>query len=296
MVRSIIVAAALGAALLVCGCSGAQRAQPVSAESEEWRLRNLEEKSLRFQNQQMELTSRLNELEARVEDLEAAPRLGETDLRPQETEPQPLMSSDELPTPGPVTMPEDKPAKPSDWDKYPDATAEVMAAEPEAMKDESMMDKSGMAEAAKPAPKKMAPKKAAPRYAVKKKAKAPAGKSAYDKALALILAGKVEPGREGMQDFLKANPKSSLAPNAHYWLGETWYHQKRYAEAIVAFKKVHQDYPKDPKAAAALLKIGYSYAALGDKTNATFYLEVLTQDYPKSEPAALGRARLKKIK
>ncbi|BBD07220.1 tol-pal system protein YbgF [Desulfovibrio ferrophilus] len=282
MVRFVIVATTLVALLMTCGCSARSSSESASGASEEWRLRNLEEKSLQFQNAQMELASRLNSLEGRVQDLEAAPRLGEQDIRPQETKPEPLMTSDDLPTPGPV-MKKEEPAKPSDWDKYPDATAKTKAM------DKTATDKA-MKAAAKPASKP-----ASKKYSIKKPA-APAGKAAYDKALKLILAGKTESGRNGMEAFLKSNPKSTLAPNAHYWLGESWYHQKRYAESIVAFKQVHQQYPKHDKAAAALLKIGYAYAALGDRDNARFYLEVLTQDYPKSEPASLARNRLKKLK
>lgn len=273
MIRSVTVAVVLAALLLIGGCSAKNSADTMSGASEEWRLRNLEEKSLQFQNAQMELTSRLNTLEGHVHDLKAASTLGGQDLQPQESAPKPLMTSDDLPTPGPVKK-QEQALTPGEWDKYPDATAPAKATAP------------APKSAAKVTPKKSAPKKAAE----------PAGQAAYDKALKLVLAGKDEPGRSAMEAFLSSNTKSPLAANAQYWIGETWYHQKRYAEAVVAFKKVHQEHPKHSKAPAALLKIGYSYAALGDKDNARFYLGVLTQDYPKSELASLARDRLKGLK
>ncbi|MBU1002892.1 MAG: tol-pal system protein YbgF [Proteobacteria bacterium] len=282
MIRSAIVAIVLAASLMACGCSTRNNADSASGASEEWRLRTLEEKSLQFQNAQMELASRMNTLEGRVKDLEAAPRLGEQNLRPQETKPAPLMTSDDLPTPGPV-MKHDESLTSAEWDKYPDATAGTKAKESTAA-----------TKAKEPVAKQRA--KATPKKYPLKKAEDPAGKAAYDKALKLVLAGQAEPGRAALEAFLGSNPKSSLAANAQYWIGETWYHQKRYAEAVVAFKQVHQDHPKHSKAPAALLKIGYSYAALGDKDNARFYLDVLVQDYPKSEPASLARQRLKSLK
>ena len=298
MVRYAALMVSLACVLLVCGCAAPRQSASTQDASVEWRLRTLEEKALVFQNAQLEQASRVGAVERRLDDLEETrSQLRERDLPPEEGAPEPLMSSDELPEPGPVVVREEpKPAAPEpvaqadkhkddgkEWDSYPDATTKP---------------------AKKPAPKVQpapAPKpaaKAAPKtYPVKQaaKPKAPAGRAAYERGLKLVLAGKTAQGRAALEDFLRDNPGSGLAPNAHYWLGESYYHEKRFAESVVAFKKVHQKYPKHPKAPAALLKIGYAYAQLGDKENARFYLEVLLQDYPDSEPAPLARKRLKTL-
>jgi len=169
------------------------------------------------------------------------------------------------------------PAKP--WEAYPEVRAK------------------GAAKAAAPA-KATAPASAPAGKASAAPAKAPAlatGQADYDAALRLVLDGKPAQGRAALERFLAANPASALAPNARYWLGETYYHERDDAEAIVAFKAVHQQFPDHDKAAAALLKIGYAYARLGDTANARFYLQVLVQDYPASEPAALARKRLESL-
>ncbi|MFW5734131.1 MAG: tol-pal system protein YbgF [Oceanidesulfovibrio sp.] len=114
----------------------------------------------------------------------------------------------------------------------------------------------------------------------------------YTEAVRLTRSGNTEKGRQMLRAFLMEHPDSPLVPNAYYWLGETYYHDKRYAQAILTFKEVTSRFPKDPKAAASMLKIGYSYEMLGDKANARFYLNALIEDYPKSEPAKLARNAL----
>ncbi len=114
----------------------------------------------------------------------------------------------------------------------------------------------------------------------------------YERAVAFVRAGDVEKGRKALDEFIGDYPSHALVPNALYWLGETYYHEKRYAQAILTFKEVVRRFPEHDKAAAALLKVGYSYAQLGDTSNARFYLQSLVEAYPSSEPATLARQRL----
>ena len=117
----------------------------------------------------------------------------------------------------------------------------------------------------------------------------------YKDAFAAYNAGKYKQSESMFRDFAKKYPKSPLAANAGYWLGESCYSQGRYDDAILAFQSVARQYPKHDKAAASLLKTGYSYERLADKPNARFYLEQLLENYPKSEPAPLARAALARI-
>lgn len=268
---SIRFAGALVLAVLLAGCMNRQPADQSFGPSEEWRLRTLEEKSLVFQNGQMELASRVNELEQRVKQMETASPIEQDIVE----DAQPLMSSEAMPAP--AQQGEGAPAG-----MKPQATSpDMRKTKAKASKPASKPDKKTVKRASKPK---------------KTKAAVVPGKSMYKAALNKVLAGKAVAGRKGMQSFLSKYPKSPLAPNAGYWLGETYYHQKRFAEAVLSFKKVHQKYPQHDKAAAALLKIGYSYANLDDVENARFYLNVLVQDYPKTEAAAKARARLKKLR
>lgn len=141
-----------------------------------------------------------------------------------------------------------------------------------------------------------APAKGAPRKEQAKPAAQPivqsGAETAYKAALDTFMAHKYKQAEAMFGDFLKKYPKSSLLPNAGYWLGECYYAQKRYDEAILSFQNVVKNYPKHQKAADSLLKTGYSYDKLGDEANARFYLEQVLESYPNTRAAALARAML----
>ncbi|WP_035104166.1 tol-pal system protein YbgF [Desulfohalovibrio reitneri] len=120
-------------------------------------------------------------------------------------------------------------------------------------------------------------------------------KAMYDEAVKLVVAEKYDPGREMLNEFLGRHKESPLKPNALYWLGETYYGQKRYAQAILTFKEVISQYPEHHKSADALLKIGYAYDKLEDEDNAQFYLRALVDEYPEADSAPLARQKLRKI-
>ena len=114
----------------------------------------------------------------------------------------------------------------------------------------------------------------------------------YQAALAALESGRPQAAMGQFQNFLRNYPGHALTPNAGYWLGECYYSLKQYESAIMAFRDVVAQYPTHDKAAASMLKAGFSYAQLGDTANARFYLEALLKDYPSSPPASLARARL----
>ncbi len=241
---------------LLAGCASHQ-----SEGSTEWRLRKLEEHALAAQEMAMQRSDQEQQATARLAALESRV----DGLAKSQDEVKAML--DDLAKSRPV----------------PEMAAQPMA--PQAMAPEKM---------AKPAP---APAKPAPAKAPAKPAPAASGAQAeYDRALATLRAGKPEAARKGFEAFLASWPKSDLAANAQYWIGESFYNQDRYADAVISFRQVHQQHPKHDKAAAALLKMGMSYQKLGDSQNARFYWEALVADYPKSDPAGLARKLLSSLK
>ena len=117
----------------------------------------------------------------------------------------------------------------------------------------------------------------------------------YQQALQKLRSGHPEAARQALKSFIKDHASHELAPNAYYWLAETYYSQKKYAQSILAFKEVTERFPEHHKAADALLKIGYAYVNLGDLENADFYLSLLIEDYPQSKAVDLARKKLEKI-
>jgi tol-pal system protein YbgF len=118
----------------------------------------------------------------------------------------------------------------------------------------------------------------------------------YSRGLDLVQkAGDFSGGRDAFQEFLKRYPQHDLAVNAMYWIGEAWYGEKKYENAILQFQDVIQRHPDHPKAPAALLKQGLAFQALGDSKNARAILKKVVESYPKSDEAAKAKERLAQL-
>ncbi|MGD9650618.1 MAG: tol-pal system protein YbgF [Dongiaceae bacterium] len=115
-------------------------------------------------------------------------------------------------------------------------------------------------------------------------------KSDYDKAFTLLQQAEYDKAEEALKKFLNQHPNDALAANAQYWLGETYYVRGDYAQSSVEFLKAYQQYPKAPKAADGLLKLGLSLAQLKNKNDACITLKRLLREYPKAAGNLLKRA------
>lgn len=122
------------------------------------------------------------------------------------------------------------------------------------------------------------------------------GRTAYDHAFNLLQQGKYSDAQDAFTAFLAQYPKSDLADNAEYWLGEARYVSRDFNGAIQAFQAVVGGYPDSPKVPGALLKTGYSYAGLQQWDKAKQSLQQVVRKYPDSTEARLAQDRLKQIK
>jgi tol-pal system protein YbgF len=118
----------------------------------------------------------------------------------------------------------------------------------------------------------------------------------YQRGLDANFAGEYVKAREIFASLLKQYPKHSLADNALYWSGETYFSAKEYQKAIRKFTEVVKLYPKENKTPDALLKAGFSFIELEKPENAKKILERLTVLYPDSEAAGKARAKLNELK
>jgi tol-pal system protein YbgF len=96
----------------------------------------------------------------------------------------------------------------------------------------------------------------------------------------------------GFRGFLEAYPEHDYADNAQYWLGEAFYDQRKYKEAMREFRRVVKRYPRGNKVPDALLKIGYCYASLGETAKARDVLAQVARIYPASGAAKLAQRKL----
>ncbi|HEX7571998.1 MAG TPA: tetratricopeptide repeat protein [Bacteroidota bacterium] len=85
-----------------------------------------------------------------------------------------------------------------------------------------------------------------------------------------------------------------LAPNCHYWIGESFYGMKKYDDAIKHFETV-LGYTGSGKRPYAQLMIGNSYSALGDKAAAKDAYSKLVSNYPASSLVEKAKAKLSRL-
>lgn len=112
----------------------------------------------------------------------------------------------------------------------------------------------------------------------------------YDNAFALLKAANYEGAQAQFEKFLADYPQHSLAGNAKYWLGETFYVRQNFQSAAQQFAEGFQLYPKGAKAADNLLKLGLSLAGLGRKDEACVALDQLSQSEYQSAGPVVRRA------
>ncbi len=98
--------------------------------------------------------------------------------------------------------------------------------------------------------------------------------------------------RKIFQELISQHPQSRTVDNAQFWLGETYYREKLYEQAILEYQTVIEKYPQGNKTRAALLKQGFSFFNIGDKANSRLILQELVNKYPDSEEAKIAKSKL----
>jgi tol-pal system protein YbgF len=119
--------------------------------------------------------------------------------------------------------------------------------------------------------------------------------AAYGAAFEHLKAGDYVASAQGFHDFLQAYPSAALAPNAWYWLGESYYVTQNYELAGQAFDTLLTHFPDSGKAPDALLKLGYSRLEMGQRSEGERVLQMVIDRYPGSDVARLAEGRLRAV-
>ncbi|KAF0220816.1 MAG: TPR repeat-containing [Geobacteraceae bacterium] len=118
----------------------------------------------------------------------------------------------------------------------------------------------------------------------------------YQKALDTFRGGNPQKARELFTRFIELYPNHELAANAHYWLGETFYGDKKYDQAILEFQQIIKNFPGKEKVPAAMLKQAMAFKELGDVKSARYVLKKLIDDFPFAEEVKTAKEKLKEYK
>ena len=112
----------------------------------------------------------------------------------------------------------------------------------------------------------------------------------YEVAYSYVIQRDYGAAQAAFTDFMKRYPKDALVPNALYWLGETHYQQRNFADAAEAFDLVTKLYASSPKAADSQLKRALSYSALGKNNEACVALSDLDKKFQSAPTYVKTRA------
>ena len=120
-------------------------------------------------------------------------------------------------------------------------------------------------------------------------------RAAYQQALDLLKQSQYNQSIEALRKFLLAHPRTEYADNAQYWLGEAYYANRQFGQALIEYNALLQGYPDSQKFSHAKLKLAYCYHELGQPEQAKQQLEELIRAYPDTTVAHLARDRLRQI-
>jgi tol-pal system protein YbgF len=100
----------------------------------------------------------------------------------------------------------------------------------------------------------------------------------------------------GFKNFLKSYPGSSLASNAQYWIGYSYYALKDYKSALSQQQKLIGSYPQSAKVPDALLNMASSQLETDDTGAARKTLEEIVNKHPGTNAAKIAAKRLAALK
>jgi tol-pal system protein YbgF len=118
-------------------------------------------------------------------------------------------------------------------------------------------------------------------------------RSSYNAAFDTLKAGRYADSARQFLAFLEHYPNGTYAPNALYWLGESYYATQNYALAQQQFQALLDRYPTHDKAAGALLKIGLSQYGLKQMDAARATLSQVGKRYPGTDAARVADDQLR---
>ncbi len=113
---------------------------------------------------------------------------------------------------------------------------------------------------------------------------------AYEHAYSFIKQRDFERAEKEFAKFMVDFPDHPLVANAKYWYGETFYVRGGYEKSARIFAEGYKQFPKGPKAASNLLKLGMALTGMGKTDDACVAYKQLKKDYAKSSVPVLKRA------
>jgi tol-pal system protein YbgF len=115
----------------------------------------------------------------------------------------------------------------------------------------------------------------------------------YTEGMRHYHAKKYGEARNQLHQYLKNQPKGPRAPEARYYLADSFYQEAKYREAAVEFNKLRLQFPKSILAPAGLLRQALCYKNQQQMSPYRSTLNKLIKAYPNSPEAKEAQKLLK---
>jgi tol-pal system protein YbgF len=117
------------------------------------------------------------------------------------------------------------------------------------------------------------------------------GSAQFNSAMNLLARAQYAEASAAFRAYADANPgDSELTPQAVYWIGDIGYVQHDYPGAARSFAEVIKKFPKSSRAPDAMLKLGQSLLAMGQKSEGCTTLGALKSKFPGASEKTLSAA------
>ncbi len=117
----------------------------------------------------------------------------------------------------------------------------------------------------------------------------------YDQAWADYTTGQWALAVQGFEAYIGTFPRSELADDAQFYIGQTHYADGRYREAASAFEQVVMNYPDGDAVAEALYKRGLALDRLGESELARQAFEQVVRNHPDHNMSNLAQQALDRL-
>ena len=117
----------------------------------------------------------------------------------------------------------------------------------------------------------------------------------YDTAWADYTNGQWVLAVEGFEAYLKTFPRSELADDAQFYIGQTHFADGQFRDAVSAFEQVLLNYPDGDVVPEASYKRGIALDQLGETDRARQAFELVATNFPDSTMATLAQQALDRL-
>ena len=117
----------------------------------------------------------------------------------------------------------------------------------------------------------------------------------YNMARSDYLKGNFDLAIEGFTIYKTQFSESPLADDALYWIGECYFSQEKYDEAVEHFNELILNYPNGDKIPAAYLKKGISLAEQEKKEEALSVFKLLITKFPLEEETKIAQQKIREL-